>query len=435
MWCIMKVYQLSNIPNSPSVGDNKDSLKFRGKSDWSKIGKEVSKKSKFVPKALTYLGQNDGEILNTVVTAVGTSVVAPIFIAGNPFSKEDKETKWYSAMRQPISAVIALVFQLYVNNVFNDWMAKGASTGRWGEAYDLRAIPKANYLRKIIELEHPEWNNEQVQAEVVKRQEFAERKIVGEYRYNLRDKQVDIKELVSKDSLDKAKKQLKEEVEKKYKDELAGKNDKAKEKFFNQKIDSKMIEERAIKNIEASVEMEAKSKFKIRELADKFKSVDDAIKYMTELKPANKNEKDLFNNVLERLDTIKVYEESKGAQAFSSVKDLGKTYDKVLHNVKIKRLVKAKASDAQKAFAKLNKWTGIFVSLVTLPFSCGLLNWSYPRVMEKVMPKLQPWIHRNDPDWTPEKARKYGPPEKLAQAKVEQKTKVEVDDDEEDDDE
>ena len=103
----MKVYQVSNIPNSQSVGDQIDSPQFKGKSDWSKLGKDVSKKSKFIPKALTYLGQNDGEILNTVVTAVGTSVVAPIFIAGNPLSKEDKETKWYSAMRQPISAVIA----------------------------------------------------------------------------------------------------------------------------------------------------------------------------------------------------------------------------------------------------------------------------------------------------------------------------------------
>jgi hypothetical protein len=48
--------------------------------------------------------------------------------------------------------------------------------------------------------------------------------------------------------------------------------------------------------------------------------------------------------------------------------------------------------------------------MLTLPISCGILNWAYPRVMEKVMPKLQPWIHRNNPDWSPETAKKYGPP-------------------------
>lgn len=431
MWCIMKVHKLQNIPNTQPSAEPKDSLKFRGKSDWGKIGKEVSKKSKFVPRTLTYLGQNDGEILNTIVTAAGTSVVAPIFIAGNPFSKEDKETKWYSAMRQPISAVIALVFQLYVNNVFNDWMAKQASTGAFGEIYDLRAMPKAKYLSKIIELEHPEWNHEQVQSEVVKRQEFAERRIVGEHRVNLRDKQVDIKDLVSKDSLDDAKKELTKEIKEQYKDELAGKNPKATENFINTKLDAKMIEERAIKNIEASVEMEAKSKFKIRELAEKFNSLDDAIKHITETKPANEAEKKLMDNVLDRLENIKVYEQSKGAKPFSSIKDLGKTYEKVLHNVKIKRLVKAKTSDAAKAFSKANKWFGIGVSLVTLPFSCGLLNWAYPRVMEKLMPKLQPWIHRNDPDWTPEKARKYGPPEKIAKAAEKPKVKLEKEDDDE----
>ena len=433
MWCIMKVHRLSNIPNTQSNAEIKGSPKFKGKSDWSKVGKEVAKKSKFMPKALTYLGQNDGEILNTVVTAVGTSVVAPIFIIGNPISKEDKETKWYSAMRQPISAVIALVFQLYVNNVFNDWMARSASTGRFGERFDLSAMPKAKYLKKIIELEHPDWDSKMVQAEIDKRQAFAQRKAVGEMRIALKDKSVEIKELISADSLNDARKDISEEIEKQYKDELAGKSKKAREKFIESKITNEMLEERAIKDITASVEAEAKSKFKIRELENKFKSVDEAIKHMTELKPANKAEKKFIDSVLERLDTIKIYEQSKGAEAFSSVKDLGKTYEKVLHNVKIKRLVKARTADAAKSFSQANKWAGIFVSLVTLPFSCGLLNWAYPRVMEKIMPKLQPWIHRNNPDWSPEKAKKYGPPEKLAKVEDKPKVKVEVDDEEDDD--
>lgn len=430
----MKV-QLLNIPNSKLAGDEKSSPRFRAKSDLGKIGKDVAKNSKFVPRTLTYLGQNDGEILNTLVTAVGTSVVAPIFIAGNPFSKEDKETKWYSAMRQPISAVIALVFQLYVNNVFNDYMAKQASNGRFGEIYDLSATPKAKYLKQIIKLEHPEFNSEEVQSEIVKRQTLAERRKVAEFRKTMKDKPIEYKDIVCKDSLDNATKDLTKEIKEKYASELVGKSEKATEKFVNSKLTPEMIEERAIANIKSGIETEAKAKFKIRELANKFTNLDDAIKHMNEIVAKDGKEKDLIKNVLDRLDTIKVYEESEGMKAFSSVKDLGKTYEKVLHNVKVKRLVKAKASDAQKAFSKLNKWAGIFVSLVTLPFSCGLLNWAYPRVMEKVMPKLQPWIHRNDPDWSPETAKKYGPPEKLEKIAEARKAKQEAEIEEEDDDE
>lgn len=420
----MKV-QATNIPNSQPAGERKKSPSFRAKPNWNNLGKDISKNSKKIPRFFTYVGQNDGEILNTLVTAVGTSVVAPIFIAGNPFSKEDKETKWYSAMRQPISAVIALVFQLYVNNVFNDWMAKSASTGYFGEFYDLSAAPKSKYLKQIIKMEHPEFNANEIEAEVLKRQSNAEKRKVGELRFALKDKPVEYKELVSKDSLDEAAKQLKVELEPKYSEELKNMSSKAKEKFFEKKLTPEMLEERAIANIKSAVEKEASAKFKIRELASKFNTVDDAIKYMKDIAIKEIKDEALINNVLDRLENIKVYEESQGMKAFSSIKDLGKTYDKVLNNVKIKRLVKAKTSDAQKAFSKLNKWLGILVSLVTLPFSCGLLNWAYPRVMEKVMPKLQPWIHRDDPNWSPETAKKYGPPEKIEKAKEAQKSKIE----------
>ena len=428
MWCIMKV-RATNIPNNQPVADRKNSPQFCAKADWGKISKDISKNSKKIPKFFTYVGQNDGEILNTLVTAGGTAVVAPIFIAGNPISKEDAETKWYSAMRQPISAAIALVFQLWVNDAFNDYMAKQASVGGWGPTYDLSAAPKANYLKKIIKLEHPEYTSEQIQAEVIKRQSLAERKVIGKFRLELKDKPIEIKELVSQDSIDSVTKKMREEIEKTYEAELKGKSAKAREKFITKKLNPQLIEERAIANIEKAIELEAKAKFNIRELATKFTSVDDAIKHMNELLTKEGTNKALTENIIERLETIKVYEQSQGQKAFSSLKNLGNTYESVLHNVKIKRLVKARTSDAQKAFSKLNKWAGIFVSLATLPFSCGLLNWAYPRVMEKLMPKLQPWIHRNDPDWTPEKAKKYGPPEKLA--KSAEKVKVDKEDDDE----
>ena len=80
-----------------------------------------------------------GEIGGILITALGTGLVAPIFIGFNPFvkapknatpeqKKENENTKLYTAMRQPISAVLAIIFQASVqkyidkglDSVFND---------------------------------------------------------------------------------------------------------------------------------------------------------------------------------------------------------------------------------------------------------------------------------------------------------------------------
>ena len=80
-----------------------------------------------------------GEIGGILITALGTGLVAPIFIGYNPFvkppknatpeeKKENENTKLYTAMRQPISAVLAIIFQASVqkyidkglDSVFND---------------------------------------------------------------------------------------------------------------------------------------------------------------------------------------------------------------------------------------------------------------------------------------------------------------------------
>ena len=66
-----------------------------------------------------------GEIGGILITALGTGLVAPIFIGFNPFvkapknatpeeKKENENTKLYTAMRQPISAVLAIIFQASV---------------------------------------------------------------------------------------------------------------------------------------------------------------------------------------------------------------------------------------------------------------------------------------------------------------------------------
>ena len=79
-----------------------------------------------------------GEAGGILINAIGTGAVAPVFIAFNPFVKakknasaeEEKEvqnTKKYTAWRQPISAVLAILIQLGVQKPININFRKVAS--------------------------------------------------------------------------------------------------------------------------------------------------------------------------------------------------------------------------------------------------------------------------------------------------------------------
>ncbi len=88
------------------------------------------------------------ENLNNQIAAFGTAFIAPIFIINNPLSKRDKETKKYSAWRQPISAVLSLGVMLPLNNVWVRYIDKLAHTGGV-EGYDLAARPPVDILKKM----------------------------------------------------------------------------------------------------------------------------------------------------------------------------------------------------------------------------------------------------------------------------------------------
>ena len=86
-------------------------------------------------KAMKSLEWLKGEIGGILITALGTGLVAPIFIGFNPFvkapknatpeqKKENENTKLYTAMRQPISAALAIVFQASVQKYIDKGLDK-----------------------------------------------------------------------------------------------------------------------------------------------------------------------------------------------------------------------------------------------------------------------------------------------------------------------
>ncbi|OGI00712.1 MAG: hypothetical protein A2Y25_11600 [Candidatus Melainabacteria bacterium GWF2_37_15] len=122
---------------------NKMPSSYEQRREAKKLIKEgLNKTERFFYK----LGKSMGEIQTTLINAVGTALVAPIFIAYNPIAKEDKETRVYSAWRQPVSAVLAVLTQVGINVPFTKYLNKRASEGRLGSFFDLSIKHDSNYL-------------------------------------------------------------------------------------------------------------------------------------------------------------------------------------------------------------------------------------------------------------------------------------------------
>ncbi len=106
-------------------------------------------------KMLKVLGSNGGEIQNIIINAVGTGMVAPIFIKYNFLSKADEDTRTYSAWRQPVSAVLAVLTQAGLTapfyKIFDNW----ANNGTFGETLNKTPFQDEYYLEKLVKKKYP----------------------------------------------------------------------------------------------------------------------------------------------------------------------------------------------------------------------------------------------------------------------------------------
>ena len=134
-------------PAFKSVYSPKNYTKIRSLSDY------IYENSKGPRKILLSMYKNSGEMLNNWITFFGTAAVAPIFIAFNPISKEDKNSKEYTALRQPISGGITIATQFFVMSNFNKMLDRHAALFGIDEI-DLSAKPPKSVLIPKLKLEY-----------------------------------------------------------------------------------------------------------------------------------------------------------------------------------------------------------------------------------------------------------------------------------------
>lgn len=107
-------------------------------------------------KGIKRLSNNLGEVQNIIINAIGTGIIAPIFVRYNFLSKTDTDTRKYSAMREPISAILAIATQVSAIIPFNKVLNKGFNIGALGDDYNKTAFQDADFIRSDLKKRYPD---------------------------------------------------------------------------------------------------------------------------------------------------------------------------------------------------------------------------------------------------------------------------------------
>lgn len=107
-------------------------------------------------KGMQRLKNSMGEFQNIVINSIGTGLIAPLLIKYNFLSKTDEDTRTYTAWRQPVSAVLAILTQALVTLPFEYVIKTMVNNGEFGIKYNSTFAPDEKLLRKEIIKNNPQ---------------------------------------------------------------------------------------------------------------------------------------------------------------------------------------------------------------------------------------------------------------------------------------
>lgn len=128
------------------------------------IEKEINALNPSILRGINKLKNNIGEFQDICINALGTGLLAPIFIKYNPLSKTDEDTRTYSAWRQPLSALLAIatqgLFTIPIVSKINSMANEGALN------LDCNKTPfkDKDYAMHLMKKLHPGLNKKQREA-------------------------------------------------------------------------------------------------------------------------------------------------------------------------------------------------------------------------------------------------------------------------------
>lgn len=133
----------------------------------AEIGKKIDSYMPWGVQTAKKLSNSLGEVQNTMINAIGTGLIAPIFIKFNPLSSSDEDTRTYAAWRQPISAVLSVLTNVYLTvKPLDKAVETMVNKGILGDDYNRTAFKDEKFLAREIKKQHPNYNQTQIDNEV-----------------------------------------------------------------------------------------------------------------------------------------------------------------------------------------------------------------------------------------------------------------------------
>lgn len=423
---------------------------FNGGISQSMLRAEINNHNTPILKGVNVLRKNIGEFQDICLNALGTGLLAPLFIKYNPLSKSDKDTRTYSAWRQPLSAVLAVATQGLITIPFAKIIHNMTNNGWFGEECNKTPFKDDDYVLKELKKLYPNKNKQELEKELALFKKQQEENLLNSIRKDntVYYDYVDAKHQKMKpENFTKLLKETTASLLKEENDQLLRcQNDKYKNRldrslFYSQNADSArnlLTEmEEIVNKTDDLNELDKLFKAKFKELkgkkvdshlidmftetqgripagkeeilakinkmrghVDKYSSgmtveqITASVKASVDKRAAiHKNAIEFLNKVTEAINSGKtadqieqMFEAAKKTDATFSLKD--KSFIQEVAT-KLKALTKSHI-DGTKRISLL------LVALAMLPVSCSLLNWIYPRFMDAVFPNLSSKKHTNE---------------------------------------
>lgn len=381
---VRKVNSFNNakVVSRQYVSNTKQDITFKAAPS---NGSNGAKKGWLALRRLADAMKDITEQKNAYIAAIGTGVIAPVVIMASPGKgdKEDKNKKFIQALRQPLSAVLAVIAQVPMTTLIT------------------RAIEKQGYSKKETALK--KLFNDHLTGELIPTEKYLARNVSSE---ELRAWEAKFEQVVDGKSL---KQELEEEIRtKEYKEvglevsdeELAKRVKKGKEKFLRTKIAKEKFEKLKAEKVQDIIKNPSKYP-KLADIKDidlvteddkmlaehRFNAEYKKLEADAKLSPFDKTMRamGLETKKLKQLDAAqKAFKKEKGLEILKNENpEIFKDY-----NSKIKAFVEAYQKDSEKFFSNKQFWLSLLVNLFMVGVSCYALNWVHPRVNKMLEEKF-----------------------------------------------
>lgn len=393
----------------------------------------MSSLPKFV-RGFQYVKHITGEIPISFVNAAGTGIVATAVISNNPFSKEDKDTKRYSALRQPVSAVLAILMQLGVILPFNHFVQSLSDRGYLPQWMNQVVVHDKRAIEKEIKKANPYISKKDLAKAVKERQQkeyaAAMEQISEKGTLSFKDHQMttdNFKKLLNATNEDLMKettemlRHFEGTLTQKYVERMTffkdnqdmitslfkeikenisnGKSQEDIAKFFKELIKKHSKSNPVVNEIIEEISNGQNTQIKqtiLEKIEKRFSHInsqnlqtDDSIRaYVTN---SLKEQIDSANGDKKTLTEIqKLISEINDKNYKSKVEEIVKKSEELLKNGKdfLFKVVDKEVQITNRRFRSYKDGMGLIVGLITLPITCKMLNWLHPRFMEKCFPSI-----------------------------------------------